>query len=67
MFLIFNRPILEEYFSKLKGACTSFDLAFMQFEITFLSQLGENTLRCCILDVQKSIFHSFKIFHSSLF
>ncbi len=28
---------------------------------------GENTLRCYILDVWESIFHSFKIFNSSLF
>jgi hypothetical protein len=66
-FLIFIDPFWRNMFFKLKGAHTSFSLAFVQFEITFLSQLGEGTLRCYTLDVQESIFHNLKFFNNSLF
>jgi len=41
-------PFWKIMFFKFKGACTSFVLAFMQFEIALFLQLDESTLRCYI-------------------
>jgi hypothetical protein len=40
-FLIFNRPILEDYVSQVEGAHTYFNHAYLQHEMACLLQLGK--------------------------